>query len=178
MQQCTNRLPEQSVHKLQTPGSQHRQSSVSWTVDFGNCRSSVLEVVLQIGFNVSDKMPSPLPSPFLPPIPKFCQPSAASAQPTKPVVLLRMPGAAGAAEAGVVRVGAKSGVNYQLAVGKLRLVHAFWRHVSTCNGRVNTFVLLNLKGHSVWLSGLSRWLILVLATILQTLCSRSRPIIV
>lgn len=93
------------------------------------------------------------PVPLLPPIPKFCQPSAASAQPAEPVVPLRMPGAAGAAETGVVRVGAKSGVNYQLAVGKLRLVHAFWRHIRTCNSRVNTFVLLNLKGHSVWLSG-------------------------
>lgn len=48
-----------------------------------------------------------------------------------------MPGAAGTAETGVVRVGAKSGVNYQLTVCKLRLVQAFWREVSACNGTVD-----------------------------------------
>lgn len=61
------------------------------------------------------------------------KPTAASAEPTEPVVPQRVPGAAGTAETGVVRVGAKSGVNYQLAVGELGLVHALWRHINTCN---------------------------------------------
>lgn len=48
-----------------------------------------------------------------------------------------MPGAAGTAETGEVCVGAKSGVNYQLTVGKVRLVHTFWRDVSACSGTVD-----------------------------------------
>lgn len=76
------------------------------------------------------------PPPPLPTHPGVFKPSAALAQPTKPVVPLRVPGAAGTAEAGVVRVGAKSGVNYQLTVGELRLVHAFRRHINACNTEV------------------------------------------
>lgn len=67
--------------------------------------------------------------------PHLSSPLSPSAKPTEPVVPPRVPGAAGAAETGVVRVGAQSGVNYQLAVGELRLVHALRRHVSTCGGR-------------------------------------------
>lgn len=44
-----------------------------------------------------------------------------------------MAGAAGAAEAGVVGVGAETGVDDQLAVGQFRLVHALWREVRTCS---------------------------------------------
>lgn len=74
------------------------------------------------------------------------QPSEASAQPAKPVVPLRMHGTAGAAETGVVRVRAKSGVDYELAVGKVRLVHAFWRHSGTCSKSYNT-VIFRISWH-------------------------------
>lgn len=54
------------------------------------------------------------------------------AEPTEPVAPLRMPGAAGAAEAGVVRVGAEPGVNDQLAVGEIGLIHALRRQIDSC----------------------------------------------
>ncbi|TNN39391.1 hypothetical protein EYF80_050449 [Liparis tanakae] len=52
-------------------------------------------------------------------------------RPPGPLVALCVAGAAGAAEAGVVRVGAQAGVDYQLAVGELRLVRAFRRQIGT-----------------------------------------------
>lgn len=56
--------------------------------------------------------------------------------PCKPGGPLREPGTAGAAEAGVVRVGAEASVHDQLAVGELGLVEAFWR-----NGRARKRVV-------------------------------------
>lgn len=57
----------------------------------------------------------------------------ASAEPTDAVVLLRAPGTAGAAETGIVLVGAKPGVNDEPAVGEFGLVHAVWQHINTCS---------------------------------------------
>lgn len=59
----------------------------------------------------------------------------ASAQPAESFAPLRVAGAAGAAEAGVVGVGAEAGVDDQLAVGQFWLVHALWREVWTCSSR-------------------------------------------
>lgn len=64
--------------------------------------------------------------------PTVFKPPVALAEPTEPLVPLRVPGTAGTAETGVVRVGAKSGVNYQLTVGEIRLVHAVWWYISAC----------------------------------------------
>lgn len=57
--------------------------------------------------------------------------SAASDLSSKPVVALLMPGTAEAAETGVVGVGAEPGVDDQLTVRQLRLVHTFWRNTIT-----------------------------------------------
>lgn len=89
--------------------------------------SGFTNAVLRNGSKVSN---SALLSPLYHPTQSFKTQPAALPQPTEPVVLLRMPGTAGAAETGVVRAGAKSGVNDQLAIGKLRLVHAFWWHIN------------------------------------------------
>lgn len=72
-----------------------------------------------------------------PPNPRVFERRTASAQPAEPFGPLRVAGAAGAAEAGVVRVGAEAGVDDQLAVGQIGLVHTFWRQVGTCNRRPN-----------------------------------------
>lgn len=60
--------------------------------------------------------------------------------PCKPGVPLRVPGTAGAAEAGVVRVGAEASVHDQLAVGELGLVETSWR-----NGRARNRMFSDLN---------------------------------
>lgn len=42
-----------------------------------------------------------------------------------------MPGTGGAAETVVVLMVAQPGVNYEFAVGKFRLVHTTWLHITT-----------------------------------------------
>lgn len=54
--------------------------------------------------------------------------SVSAPPPCKPGAPLRVSGTAGAAEAGVVRVGAQASVHDQLAVGQLGLVEAFRRN--------------------------------------------------